>query len=364
MHHEVSLLSFTGRGSSNVNVAHLQTICQDVQTVKWNEFVPKSRRARVGYFNPDPRSLVDTYSPEMAQAVQKTLAIEHFDLIVSSQIQMTIYSKHFEKTPALLEELEIGVFHDRVADADSLRNNLRNRLTLFKLRRYLQRVLPRFEACTVVSEREKQLLSKYAPDYHAVDIIPNCVDLSKYHIGIIAATPDTLVFTGSLSYAANYEAMVWFLRFVYPEVKREAPTVRLIITGDHGNRPLPPASDVTLTGVVDDIREYIASSWISLAPIWSGGGTRLKILDAMALHTPVVATSKGAEGLEVKCGKEIILADTAETYATALIRLLGDADLRRRLAENAHKLVKEKYDWEVVLPRFLQLIERTGNMVR
>jgi len=112
-----------------------------------------------------------------------------------------------------------------------------------------------------------------------------------------------------------------------------------------------------LVGYVDDIRPMISSAWISIAPIFSGGGTRLKILEAFGLRTPVIATSKGAEGLEVQHEKHLLIADSAQAFAHEATRLLNDEDLRYELTENAYRLTKEKYDWQVILPKFLSLIE-------
>jgi glycosyltransferase involved in cell wall biosynthesis len=118
---------------------------------------------------------------------------------------------------------------------------------------------------------------------------------------------------------------------------------------------------VTLTGFVDDVRPLIAQSWISVVPLHTGGGTRLKILEAMALGTPVVATSKGAEGLDVQSGRHLLIADTPEAFAQSAIRLLKEPELRRQLAKSAYQLIREKYDWAVVIPRFLALTERVAH---
>ena len=137
------------------------------------------------------------------------------------------------------------------------------------------------------------------------------------------------------------------------------PDVHLTITGDHANLPLPPASNMTLTGFVDDVRPLIASSWVSLAPLRVGGGSRLKILEAMALGVPVVSTSKGAEGLEFSDSRDLLVGDTAEAFAGHVIRLLKDKQARQEIVENAYQRVKEMYDWGVIMPRFESLIQRT-----
>src|SRR3989304_6090235 len=144
--------------------------------------------------------------------------------------------------------------------------------------------------------------------------------------------------------------MVWFLEEVYPLIQAQVPDLSLTITGDHADLPLPPASNVTLTGVVDDIRPLIASSSVSLVPLQAGGGTRLKILEAMALGVPVVSTLKGAEGLEIRSGEHLLIADTPEAFAENVIRVLRDPALRKGITDRARRMVEEKYDWAVVMP--------------
>jgi glycosyltransferase involved in cell wall biosynthesis len=159
----------------------------------------------------------------------------------------------------------------------------------------------------------------------------------------------------------NYEAMVWFLGEVYPHVQAQVPEVKLTITGAPAQRRLPPAKNVNQTGFVDDVRPLIARAWGSLVPIHSGGGTRLKILEAMALGTPVVATSKGAEGLDVQAGQHLLIGDTPESFAREVVRLLMEPELRWHLVNNAAQLIREKYDWAVVMPRFLDLVEQVAT---
>jgi glycosyltransferase involved in cell wall biosynthesis len=155
--------------------------------------------------------------------------------------------------------------------------------------------------------------------------------------------------------------MLWFLRLVYPNVKAQVSDVELSITGNHAGLALPMDDHILLTGMVENVYPHIARSWCSIVPLQTGGGTRLKILEAMALHTPVVTTSKGAEGLDVQDGKHLLIADNPEAFAQSLIRLLRDLDLRKTIADEAYKLVREKYNWEVVMPHFLALIDPTAN---
>jgi len=230
-----------------------------------------------------------------------------------------------------------------------------------KLRVYVRGLLPRFAAVTVVSARERDLLRQIASGYSAVALVPNGIDAAAC-AGVRAVhNPDTLIFTGAFTYKANHEAMVWFLSEVYPIIRQAAPRVRLTITGDHAGKPLPPAEDVTLTGFVDDVRPLVAGAGAAVVPIRQGGGTRLKILEAMALGTPVISTTKGAEGLAAIDGKHLLLGDTPEAFAAAVLKLHAEPALRQSLANNARQLISELYDWEVVLPRFMGLVEGVAS---
>jgi glycosyltransferase involved in cell wall biosynthesis len=360
-HHRVTLLSFADRPDAIANAPELASLCYEVQTVPWKDFKPSSRRACMGFVSPRPRWLVDTFSEGMAGCVAQVVAQGGLDMAIVSELPMTNYVRLLQGTPALLEDCELGVFYEQFAHGALPLHCLRHGLTWAKMRTYLARLLPHFQACTVVSHQERQLLSAAVPGYRRVEIIPNCINLPDYAPVRGQPWPDTLIFTGSFTYDVNYEAMVWFLKEVYPLIRQQAPQTHLTITGDHANLPLPKTQNITLTGFVDDVQSLLASSWLSVVPIKQGGGTRLKILEAMALHTPVVSTSKGAEGLAAEHEVHLLIADTPQAFALAVLRLLREPDLRRRLADAAYQMVRDNYDWAVVMPRFLELVERVSH---
>jgi glycosyltransferase involved in cell wall biosynthesis len=226
---------------------------------------------------------------------------------------------------------------------------------------YYQSLFPHYAACTVVSEMEKKRLEEMVPGYQRIEVIPNGVDLDSY-LGLHTnPNPKQMIFTGSFTYRPNFEAMEWFTSQVYPQVLAQEPDAKLTITGNSSNLQLSNSKQVSYTGYVEDVRPLIASSWLSLVPIFTGGGTRLKILEAFALKTPVIATSKGAEGLDVTHDEHILIADTPEDYTRQTLRLLKDDELRKRLVKNAYKLVEEKYDWAVIMPKFLRLVQRVAD---
>lgn len=361
--HEVTLISFFAPQEGKPDVGGLETFCQKVIPIAHKNFNPHSVRSRLGFLSPTPRSVIDTYSNEVETAILSELTSERYDLVLASQFDMALYARNFRGLPAVFEEAEVGVYFDRYQNSSTASERLRHSLTWWKHRRYLARLLDQFSACTVVSDLEREILLSIHPNVSAIEVIPNCVDLDGYDkiSRSLTAERHRLIFTGSLTFEPNYQAMEWFIGSVFPRLLEKYPDLELVITGAHANRPLPSQINVKLTGYVEDIRPYIAGSWISLAPIHQGGGTRIKILEAMALRTPVVATPKGAEGLAVEHRKHLLLAGSPEEFAGACCQLLESPALRENLTQNAYTLVRQKYDWQAVMPSFLNLITTAAN---
>jgi glycosyltransferase involved in cell wall biosynthesis len=255
--------------------------------------------------------------------------------------------------PALFEEVELGAF--QMDQSVGLRR-WRRAAMWAKYAHHLRALRRYYRAFTVVSEPERRLLAAVLGDPRAIHLVPNGVAAAEYGSETDAARPDTLVFAGSLRYGPNYDAMRWFLSRVWPRVRQARPAARLLITGAHGDLPLPAAENVVRTGFVQDIRPLLASSWLAVAPILSGGGTRIKILEAMASCTPVVATTKGAEGIAAIGGEHVLLADDPSAFAEHVLALLGDASLRARLGRAGRALVEDRYDWRVLGRQFEALV--------
>lgn len=355
--HEVTLLSFADQPDVNVDIPGVQSVCSEAHTVLWKEFNPHSLRARLGFMSLKPRSIIDTFSPEMARKITEVLSKQRYDLVIASELPMAAYYRYFNNLPAIFEDIELGL-----NDEESLRKldrmkQFRNTITWFKLRNYLSRLFKSFQAITVVSEQERKLMSQYFPNVKNVSVIPNCINLADYKNIHAEPRAKQLIFTGSFRYRTNYEAMLWFVGEVFPHVLEQVPDAELIITGDHADLPLPSDKNVTLAGYVDDIKGLIASSTVSIAPLWRGGGTRLKILEAMAIGIPVVATSKGAEGLDACNGDHLFIADDPIEFSNYVTRLMQDKALRLDVTQKAYSLVQEKYDWGMKINDFVKLVE-------
>jgi glycosyltransferase involved in cell wall biosynthesis len=363
--HEIALVSFAERADQVDGAAEaLAKCCSDVRIVRYRPFRPRSARSLAGLFALQPRSLVDTHNPEMAGVVLDAVRRHRPQLVVASQLGMTPYALAVRDVPLLLEEVEITVFRDGPTRPGPRRRRLRALLTWLKLRTYLRQILPSFAACTTVSEREREDLLRAVPGYANVEVVPNAVDLTQYKEVYGPAEPGSLVYSGALTYHANYDAVRHFLTEIHPLIAPSVPGLTFRITGSHDGVELtamPHCAGVQYTGRVPDVRPIIARSWGAVVPLRLGGGTRLKILEAMALGTPVVSTTKGAEGLEVCDGEHVLLAPDPATFARRVVDLLDSANLRERLAAAARELVEVKYNWDVIGPSLHALADRAAS---
>ena len=360
--HEVFLISFFDPSEAALDITRFKAICKKIWTVEWEPFDPNSRPARFGFLSSKPRSIIDTFSVEMRDTIRDAISEFSIEMVIASQIDMAAYGPYLSGLPAIFEEIEVGVLYEQYSRSDTSRHKLRYGLTWLKQRHFLKTCLKHYRLATVVSEREKLLVHKHVNENARIEVIPNCVDLAQYGIKTADPLANSLIFTGSFTFHPNYEGMFWFTQQVLPLIRKHVQDVQLTITGNHDGFRLPDMQGVRLTGYVDDVRPLISQSWCNIVPLHSGGGTRLKILESMALGTPVVATSKGAEGLDVENGVHLLIADTAEEFAGAILQLLVDDVLCHRLTENAYELVRTNYDWTKVMPRFLEIVEKSPTL--
>jgi len=359
--HEIDLLTMRGTGEgSPEDIAILQRWCRNVKAVSKKTYRPNHWRSWLGLFSPWPRVHTQIFSPEMRDLVTAEIGASRFDLGIAFQFDTARYLLGFENLPRVLEEVELADMRDNVTRASNSFRRFRYRPTEWKTRRFVNRLLREFDFCTVVSQQENNILRTIAPDYASVAVIPNGTDVSFYTGDFGQPQPDTLIFSGALTYSANFDAVAFFLREVLPLIRKEKPRTILRITGNTMGVPLvklPQPEGVFFTGYLDDVRSLVAQSWACVVPIRKGGGTRLKILEAMALGTPVVSTTKGAEGLDVTHGEHILTAGDPAEFARHTLAVLNDVKLRTHLATNARRLVETTYDWKLAGAKFEALLQ-------
>jgi glycosyltransferase involved in cell wall biosynthesis len=230
-----------------------------------------------------------------------------------------------------------------------------------KMFRWEQRVCRAASHVVAVSEADESVMrARFGID--RVSSIPTGVDLDYFEKPAGAKRVFDLVFVGSMDWMPNIDGITWFLNEVLPLIRAKNPGCRVAIVGRK-----PPSSllkfqnsQVTITGTVPDVRPYLWESAISIVPLRVGGGTRLKIFEAVAAQTPVVSTTIGAEGLPLRHGETVRIADTAESFAAECLDLLEYEERRRELASRALDIVRARFSWEQVALQFEDSLRQTA----
>ena len=318
----------------------------------------------VKYLSPVP--LAFWQIKEMEATVNRLYGLGKWDAIVAVQAPVARYALQFTGVPRVLDvDTSLSYqLRERYQEQKTHIGRWRAWLSWYKAYCYERALFRQFQACAVVSSVEMSGVQAMVGDKSRVAVIPNGVDCEHNRPGLAEVRPHTLVYNGALTYSANYDAMQYFLAEVYPLIRQQVPDVSLTITGSTSDVDLTGLrldESVYFSGYVEDIRPLVAGSAVCVAPIRQGGGTRLKILEALALGTPVVATLKGAEGLDVTDGEHLLLADDPAAFAKATLRLLREPPLHKRLAANARQQVKARYDWEQIGAQFVELVEEVGE---
>jgi sugar transferase (PEP-CTERM/EpsH1 system associated) len=221
-------------------------------------------------------------------------------------------------------------------------------------RRYLRLA----DQVLTVSQTDRDAFAAFA-EPGKLTVIPTGVDVDYFRPMPVEETANSLVFTGSMDWLPNEDAILYFVDAILPLIKQQCPEVSLEVVGRSPSRKLQALAEaeksIRLTGWVEDIRPFVARGSVCIVPLRIGGGTRLKIFEAMAMNKAVISTSLGAEGLPVRSGENILLADTPNDFAESVISLLRDPIQRQRLGIAARDLVQESYSW----PRVAESFART-----
>ena len=304
------------------------------------------------------------YDQHLAQHIRRCTAEEEYDVV---QIEFpflthylramsprcrakTVLSMHNVETIRFARELQFSPWNGR---------RLMLRLNGLLFGAWEKKALRCFDGILTTSEPDCAWTTHHAPAAR-VQLVPNGVDVDYFQAVRTPKKSLSLVFTGLMSYPPNVDAVMWFCDDIFPLLQRRLPNLRFTIVGSNPHpkvQALAHREGVMVTGQVPDIRPYLADASIFVVPLRSGGGTRLKILQAMAMECPVVSTTVGAEGLEIAPGHNILLADDTEQFVQHVCTLLHSPAMADRLAKAGSQLVKEKYDWRVCLSGIEQLYD-------
>jgi len=315
-----------------------------------------------------PRSVDHFHTAHSLEQARQHLHGEQYDLVIADEIHMTPYAELAPELARIVCRQKVDHVHYReIARARPWGpEKVLAFIEAAQLHQYERDRMPFYQACVACSEQDAALIRSDAPDIPVV-VIPNGTDLAAF---IPSERPEskvpTLLYVGSMDYYPNIDAVQFFFEEMHGLIRREAPDARVQIVG-HAPTPeiqqLGRLPSVEVTGTVPDVRPYYEQAAVFLVPLRLGGGTRLKIIEAMAMGLPVVSTTVGAEGLDVHPGEDILIADDAASFARSVLKLLSDADLSNSIAEGG-RLLARRYDWRELAEPYIDLVETTAKQWR
>ncbi len=366
--HTIDLFTLADQAS---DLGHHDALREYCETVTIARIVPALARLRALRFLPTKAPLTIPYffSAELQREVRKALMARSYDRIY-------VYCSAMAQYVEIPEAQGIPVVADLVdVDSDKWRQyasyapfpySFVYRREASRLREYERTVCERAASVVVTTEREVQLVREICPGAH-VHAIPNGVD-QEYFNPASPANPGgrpTISFTGDMSYFPNEQAVVFFAREVLPLVRREIPEARFLIVGRQPGKKvlqLQSLAGVEVTGLVPDVRPYLAQSQVSVAPFLIAAGIQNKVLEAMSYGLPVVATSRIAKSLPAKVAEVVEFGDTPQELASKVVHFLNDPELCRRAGSEGRLRVGEVYNWARSLDLLLALIQNPAGL--
>lgn len=304
--------------------------------------------------SPLPYTAAKYRAGRMTAALREVFREEQFDLVQLEGTHMAHYLAEIQRhgVPTVLR------LHNVEADlAQRYARTVKGPLRLFveeqarRMRRFEMAACRQASLCLAITEEDAEIIRKRVPDAQ-VAVSPAGVDLERYAPRPMSEEPGTVAFVGALDWPPNADSVRWFRSEIWPRIRAEEPTARWIVVGKGPSAEMLrwPEEDrsIIVTGYVDDVRKYLDVASVVVVPLRSGGGMRLKILEALASAKPVVSTPLGAEGIAAQAGRDIILAPTAALMASEVVRLLRAPAERFRMGQNARQAANH-YGWGKII---------------
>jgi glycosyltransferase involved in cell wall biosynthesis len=369
--YEVTLFALIKEESERQYIPELEKYCAKVRVFKRSRKPFTLRNVLHTAFSTFPFLVIRNHVPETIRAVEQELEAEHYELIHAETFYMM---PNIPKTeiPIILVEQTIE-YLGYESYADKIKSGLIRQLLkidISKIRRWEEHY---WRSCTrliTMSQEDKDYINTIIEEPQKISVVSNGVDVKWFAQKERKLPKDlTILSVGTFNWLPNVEAVKFLVEHIWPIVKKKLPLVKLWIVG---NAPTPEIfnfqkkdSSITITGGIPDIRDAFTGAHVLVAPVFSGKGTRYKILEAMAAGTPIVATELAVEGLGVEHNQEVLIGNTAQELADLTTQVLQDPKLQHRLAENGKKFVQSQYDWSFIAQKldsiYLNLASQANN---
>jgi len=363
--HEVTLLSYYGGRRDPDYEAALAREIPGSESIYTAALDSNAMQRGVDYLWRLPRRAPYAVSKFTHRAVQTTVADRlssgRFDVAVCDFLSASANFPARLPVPCVLfqHNVESSLWRRMAAVESNPLKKLSFAIESAKMTRYERATLGRFHHIIAVSEHDRQQMLQMNPASE-ITVVPTGVDTRKFNVApASSARPPRVVFTGSMDWEPNIDAVEYFCSQIWPRIRKEFPEAIFQIVGRNPFAKVQrlASESVEVTGTVPSVAEYLEKASVVIVPLRVGGGTRLKIFEAMAMGKAMVSTSIGAEGLEVQSGRDLLLADNASSFADAVILLLRDAGIRRSLEQAAVRLAAQ-YDWSHVVKQFAEVLRK------
>ncbi len=312
-----------------------------------------------GLFSTIPVTIRRCQSADMRAQIERLISKERFDCVICDFLSPAPNIPDLGSCVLFQHNVEAIIWKRRTEHAGDPLRRFYLKLQADRMLRYEGAVCRKVRKVIAVSESDADLMREWY-GVKQPDAVPTGVDAEYFKSRDAVSSTVDLVFVGSMDWAPNIDGIDWFQREVLPSILLRKPDCSFAIVGRKPPRSIQELADnyagVQVTGTVPDVRPWLWKSKVSIVPLRVGGGTRLKIFEAMAAGVPVVSTTIGAEGLGARDGDTIRIADSPEDFATACLALLDDAAERERLRDRALQMVTERYSWEAVANAFEKLL--------
>jgi len=370
--HDLTYLSFAEQEHADTQREGMREVCARLETIPRRDAAKGTWRFYAGatkyLVDPLPYAVAKYRSAAYRARLEHLLATERYDAVVCDFLPPVVNLPDRLPCPSIVfthnVEAEIWRRH-----AENASNAVSRQLLTRQWRRMLRferDALARFDLVLAVSDADRRTFERLYPGSlnSPVHVVQTGVDTSFFVPGTGTAGRTHLVFTGSMDWLPNEDGMVYFCREILPLIRESEPDTTLSIIGRTPTpavRRLAEEHNVEVTGRVDDVRPHMARGTVYVVPLRIGGGTRLKIFEAMAMGKAVVSTTVGAEGLPVTPGRDVVIADDPARFAQSVVHLMRDAQARQAIETAARRLVVERYDWSAVAKDFEEALLRAGK---
>lgn len=305
------------------------------------------------FFEITPFSVSFYKSAEMRNTIKSFLRSNQYNIVHLDTISLAQYANEFGGIPKILNHhnIESDLFDKRILVETNYLKKLYYKIEAYKLRRYESVNCFLSDLNFTVSDLDKNILSRISPGLNTY-VVPNGVDTEYFKSKKPNKVKNNLIIVSGMNWYPNRDAVIHMCKRIWPILSDQVEDISLTVVGAHPPEEVVLLSHqdnrVKVTGFVDDVRPHIDRAVIYLCPMRDGGGTRLKILDAMSMGKPIVSTSKGCEGIDVTPGENILVADSPEEFVSQIILLLSDSKLQDRIGKQARLLVENKYSWNII----------------